>query len=621
MTKTNLQRPQSRQDWVYAGGTVLLCAAMCLFPIYLFLMLGRAIEPSDTGFYYANIAYPNRIETSVTQFGAIWKLLPLPDVIRWHRFANIALLFGSAAFASVMIARSRVPEAKLSWVMSTLTAVWGIAGASLYFQFWLLDPSYNSVAMTLVLALLGLSIAIGHAFKSGRVPPVLFVIAGVLGAALILTRLPTAGLVAPILILIPLLIGRPKVANLLKSSALCLTGIALLLILVSVFVSPIPEIVRRIRYAFTITETLNMALPISLHWERLETEATALFKQIGWIAIIAAGLLTVGAPKLSERKAMSGGILVAYWTALASALLWPALPLMTDVLKGEIAYSTTEALAHYTAFLTLVTGITAVLLVPYSLFHRDRTGLAKAGLIAALTACLAAHVMGSGNHWYYFASAFAVYPLLSLGLLLLRPNGSLQGSNLIAGLLGGVIMIAVQSASWATATTAPYRTVAPLSEQTVRTELRGGRSALYLDQANHDFYSALAAAQPRIDALESVPLLLDMTGGLPLVAYHLSLDIPGTAWLSGGYDWSEGFLRERLDSLPREQLCKAWILTSTPSGRSFDLGLLQDYGLTLEAYDIAATARSPYMDVQVELLAPSGNFEVCIGANAPLADL
>ena len=165
-------------------------------------------------------------------------------------------------------------------------------------------------------------------------------------------------------------------------------------------------------------------------------------------------------------------------------------------------------------------------------------------------------------------SGAAVTAIFLAGMTLARLRSLLVLCAVILG--AGVTLGAIDQAS-----RFPYRMDAPLSEATQYFHVQGERWRVTPPLAGS--YQAVeeirATSQWREARKDGQPVLLDMSGRAPALNWLGDFRIPATPWTLGGYPGSDALLAWALDRVNEQDLRKMWIAVDDPSADGMRSGL------------------------------------------------
>jgi len=580
---------------------------LLILPVMILLNLHRGLDVSDTAFYHMSLAEREQMDSLTTQFGVVWGLLPFEENILFLRWVNYIALISSGAYAFISAFKVfEIDEAPNTKFLIFL-GLFGAGSTSLYYIFWLPGPSYNSLALALNLGLIGTAAALVHRLRNKRSIFIITMSSGAMIIALTLTRAPTALFTGVSLCTFVLALARPSFRTTFKIIGASMLGGTIFLLLTSVLVEPFWITFERILAGAKLTNDIGFTPPLGLKSKILYQHAIKNWRA-DWLFILLASL--VGIADLNLKTAKIRKLLRISSLVLAvigvGRIIWPTLmTIASDINVTVVDVSKTAASVLGASFLI------ALLRFDSSSEKGDRRNAAVLCLlILALTAISVGQVFGSNNNWFQFSGAFPVFSILALTLALCAGRAQ-RGVNYRFGILC-LVGLPLQFAVWKAASEVPYRLPGELNEQVVRTEIRGGKSVLWLDMTTHDFLGELDSLRPKIDALSERPILINLTGGTPMVAYHLDLDVPGTPWMLGGYKWSDEFLRYHIDQIDPVKLCKAWIVIAENSPKALPLKSLSDKGIDLtNGYTVHSITRAPYLNMPIEIFTPDISQNAC----------
>jgi hypothetical protein len=603
-------QPQTLEEWLNSLFQIASAALLITFPIYILFNLNKGLELSDTGYYYNSIEYFSDVVSSITQFGVFWNMLPIPDGIWANRVALWILLTSGGAAAALATWSAFWPQQALTVQEKVMIAAWGSGASCLYYFWWLPDPSYNGLAIGLSLILLAIAMNVARRTERHDTPRNLVAVAGFLIVGLALVRPPTALVVGCVLAAFVLL-QRPSPSAIVRIGLAALAGAIGYLIMTSILVEPFPVTLSRLlvaaeyRHEFGY-DTASVVSRLRAQWSEYRTVVVENALPIlgAGVALGAAGAISKGGPWSVAARLFASLIAVG----CTAVILTPLLESLANSNAGTLRDTSEVLLQVYTA---------AIICVLTRLAINFRCGavpiiLRLLGAVALMTVMLHAQLIGSASsnllaRWI----VVGVFAFLLIGLCLMPKDGRFRLST------GAVLAVStLLTAQWAAALAAtqnPYRLGTPLSAQTVRTEIRGGESVLYLDEQSSRLFASLDEARAQLDTLNYQPILIDFSGATPLIAYHLEMRLPGAQWVIGGYDWSQAYLEGLLQELPQLEICRAWILLAPESRRALDPAPLAALNRNLDTdYELITEAYAPYPGALVQLYAPVPRATECL---------
>lgn len=591
----------AKEDYLGSAFQLLFACLLVVFPSVVLVNLNKGLDVSDAGYYYNSIYAYADIDSTLTNFGVFWSVLPTGDSILINRFYVWLLLVVGGAFSALALWRYVWPEQDRPLQEKALIAAWGAGSSSLFYLNWLPDPSYNLVGLVITLYLLALAMVVARRVPAADVPRLVVGMSGFLIIGLAYVRPPTA-LIVGLCLGILVLSRRPGLETLLRIVIAAASGMLAGLVVLSLFAEPVWVTFERLFQATADREQFGYGFDAAI--DRLSALGEAYQDQFAGnaLAVLGTSLCLFAARAVPGRswQAWAGRSVLWLGTTLSAAILMKPLVLGIIAAEGGAAEQIARTLFNFFCVAIIHIGLCLA-------FHRKGISLRIPTLIF-LTATLFVfvHAMrfgslsGSLQAFWIIGSYFA---LLAVGVGLTLGGGGFRAS--IGSVVSVALLLGLQLAAWQSARLYPYRLDAPLAAQLHPTEIRGGSSVLRLDERTRDLFVSLDDARDALGELEYRPILLDLSGGAPLVAYHLGFRLPGTAWIVGGYEWSQDYLEERLESLSATELCRAWILMAPESPRALDPAALASAGLVLEdRYEIVAEAYAPYPGARLYLYAP-----------------
>lgn len=602
-------RPNSRQSWIDLSFQVASSVLIAAFPVFILFNLNRGLDVSDTGYYYNSITSYEEVRHSVTQFSIFWNLLPIPDTIWAHRVVMWLLLVLGGTAAALTTWSAVWPGIRRTLQERSVIGALGAGATCLYYFWWLPDPSYNSITLSLSLFLLAIALHTVRKLTDGRPSLGLVSVAGFLIVGLAIVRPPSALLVGVTLSTV-VLAHRPALKLVWRISLAALGGMIAFVLLSSIVVEPFTTTLTRLIVGAVEGQVSehDMASAISRLLAQAPAYRDIILSNVWTIALAAAALATTYIVKGNHRWAKTSRWIS--WLAVAGCLV-----LILEPLRVSITQLQALRLGAVSPILLLLFSVASFSILLRSVFllrggFNYQIGVLL-GAVVLFLALLYAQIFGSGTgdllaRW----TLVGVFAFLVIGLSLTPADGRFRLSP--GPVLGVVALLTLQGTSWIAATQNPYRLDGALSAQSYRTEIRGGASVLYLDRRSHDFFTDLDAARTRLASLDYRPVLINLSGATPIIAYHLDMKLPGTPWVIGGYYWSQDHFENLLDQLPPEELCRAWVLTAPESRRAVDLAPLLERGLEIDTeYELVTTAYAPYPGATLQLFAPNGTANHC----------
>jgi hypothetical protein len=590
-----IRRPVSGFAGLAAFG-LLVC-----FPIVIGLHLDRGIDVSDAGYYHASISYLHDNAMAVTQFGVIWNVLPLPETIWIRRLALlilVSLASGWMALEALALAGSTGRYAT-PLADRLIFAGIGLGAGTFYASLWLVDPSYNAMAVGLSCGLVAL--ALRYANHSAQAV-VSLVIAGILIVFLLYARQPTAAAIGLILASFVVIMVRPDLPRLAGITGLAVLGMVIGVGLIWIRVEAPSVSLDRFEAGLELAEVLARDIN---QLDRLQHFLGALGALAArhWYLLALAFAAFAAPGHLKPVRSRLG--------RLALAAL-PGMSLVT-VVAWQLADLPDRASAQY-AFQSQVAALAGLMAVAIGLGclvgarsrRQRRLAMRRLGIVIVLVLSAVAVIYWTGSLWFPRLSIVAVMPILALLVAAYTPHRFRFAVHAVAIV---VVTAMVQLVAWQAMSMAPYRLDGSLQAQRVSTPLRHGQSTLLTDERTHHLLTALSQASAGLKECrgDARPVLLDLTGRMPLVAYHVNARPPGRSWVLSGYPGSKDLFEFVVSRLDDETLSRAWVLDAPDFDLRHDIDVLAQRGIDFErTHELRAQAFAPYPGVQVRLYAPPG---------------
>ncbi|MGJ8563548.1 MAG: hypothetical protein ACSHXY_08340 [Alphaproteobacteria bacterium] len=590
--------------------------ALAVFPLLIGINLHRGLDMTDSAFYLLSISENAQVYATTTQFGTVWGLFPFRENVLLLRWSNFLLLCTAGGFATTSVFKLFHTDTPHQIISTIFLSLWGAGSTLLFYSFWLPDPSYNTLALALNLGLITAASHIIHNLRNDHSSLWSIVLAGAMVFALGLTRPPSALFTGVTLVFLVLLLGRPSWNKVLRLMILSVVGAVLMIILLSVIVEPIWTTLGRMQAGVAASAEIGNSTPAAIKWADMQGRIFGVWKDNWlWISLLSTIGLHLPATKRG-RKAIATKW--ALYTLAVLGLLGLMAPLLHKLREDKVAtlYDMSEPLC---SLLTAALIIAIIRIVFAFKWPNRQPAVTTFFTVIAIVPIILGQVFGTGNSWFPFAGLYAILPLLMFGFILCSVEKDFKFNPMIGALV--VVTLVFQATVWVRASQSPYRLNGTLADQTIRTSIRAGRSHLSLDKATHDFLTQLEVVRPKLDALPERPLLIDLSGITPLTAYHLDMDIPGTPWLLGGYEWSAKLLEFQVDKIETDRLCRAWILLSENSSGAIDPAPLIRRGLDLSnGYKTELIVATPYKSVPVQLVSPLRTNKECSELQAHFID-
>ncbi|PHS27974.1 MAG: hypothetical protein COA84_02970 [Robiginitomaculum sp.] len=579
----------------------LLGLAFLWLPLGVLFNLDRGLDVSDTGHYYVSLYHLVDIRMMSTQFALVWNLIPHPDNILVNRLLVFALLSTSSAALFLIAARAVLREV-LAPLQKWLLVTAGIGSAGLYYYYWLPDPSYNAIGVILMALVLAATFSVsqiddskGWSFKGAAM------LAGFAGLALVATRPVTALALAGLCALLYLVVARHSWTRFWGLILFALLGAALFFVLVQVFIEPLQTTLARIEGGLLKREILGSNQLVAKSFTLLQKEIASVLHTAPWALLLASIGGAISAPGIAERHQQSarirlvGGALGAAGLAWMQVVFWQQSQALTQFSLDELAY--------YVFNLGLIAALSCAFagaMAPHKETRILYWRLASVCILLILTT-LSLTVFGTG-YWIRKAGIASVFVVLACTLVTLNMA---RGTGYIWALAMTCALILPMVATRTTMINHPYRLETPLGGQTQKTSIRGERSTLRLDPLTKAFFDRLSTAANEMGPVGQRPILIDLSGRLPMAQYHMQARPAFTPWLLSAYKGSDAFLAHVIAQMSDEALSRAWILDAPGYKNRLNPSPIIERGFNLQNdYRIIGTAFAPYIKTDIVLLAP-----------------
>jgi hypothetical protein len=529
--------------------------------IVLFLitgaMLGRGIDLTDEGAYLNAIARPDLYPYSLSQFGLLLHSLLIVsnyNVVLLRALNYVALLGCTAILVARVVALTDLSETLTKFERVAIGAAFTIS-ALLFYCIWLPTPNYNS--LNLIGGLIVAVAAVGApGVKQPSIPVASMVLAGI-GLALCALSKPTTGAVLGLLLWLSpwnslrqklwFVLGAGAISALLCSALLLTwrgsptaimdnyrTGVLLADGLLAgrsafdiYFWRPLP-FPPEFRY-IAIVSGIVVVMYVTSMRANAEARPRPMLQALALAGIFGACVWVQFRTDWWNRP--------ANWTSIVSAL----------VLAACCAIDRRPRIDKHLAKLVIL-----FLLLPFAIGFGSNTGLLRASSQAA--------------------TIWAVGSILVVAALA-------QGAFLKTAVMPlAVINVTATAVVLVWAEYFPQRQVAPLWEQNTWMSAHGREHALRVDAASAAYFAELTTAANGAGFTTGTPVI-DLTGTGAVSAYVMGGDAIGSPYFSGGWPGSQWMVEETLRGISREQLSRAWILTSPRDGNAVSPAALRVHGL------------------------------------------
>ena len=570
-----------------------------VLPTTVLVNLHRGMDFSDAGYYYASIYQLDQIGMQTTQFGTVWNLLHLPESIVINRAVLFLLLMLSGALLSRSIIRL-CEDRFQDPVDRALLTLCSISAVATFYVHWIPDPSYNSIGYLLNILVMSLNFQLVWKLKKAE-PVNLKWEASTLGfllIALALTRPPTASMLAVHLAVVVLAVGRPGLDACKRMVLWGLVGACGFVLLTSILVEPITATLDRIGGGLERRELLarptSLRAQFGLLFVDLKSNLATVILPIGLLVL--AGSL---APQPSRKNVHR----------FASRIPHGLLILAVCIPAYEL-YSTTNGLKpeHFGQLVGVSLAITVgVLAIGLARSVVAVTGfqirLPAVGWVAtSLVFAQFSQIVGTTSDWLLAFTWFNGLSIIAFALIITALG---TRRNTALAVVSFALIGFLEIASLNNMRAHPYRYSTDLEAQSVRTEIRNTGNFVWLDQGTHRLLRELAGIRPDTSGGKPAPKILDLTGRLPLVGYHLRGGIPGSTWLPSGYPGSQQLFDHAISQLSDEELRSAWLIDTPELSLRYNTNQFSARAVELDSYEVALRAYYPYFDTDIVVWVPA----------------
>lgn len=567
-TRTCCRRRKHNMIYKLLPGTCALTAVTLLWLLLVFAP-ARGLDITDDSYYILWAEQPQNVSVSVSAFGFYTGTVLDAAGGGIADFRRLGALILAAAFVLFALTVTRVGAAAAPPHRRGLqrALVFGVVlsgGLAHYSWYWLLSPSYNWLNLLGVLAVgTGLLRWLTRAPQAGlhtAIDGLLVAFGGVLCFA---AKPPSAALLG---VGVCAIAGGAKpgaVRFVLVCSALAAVGLAIhILVLFPGFAD----------YLALMQEALHRSVMIGTKKSPGET-AVLYASEFG--VVYGCGLLAAAAVLAAER--WWSRAVRALFVLIAAAAAWH--------LAAEPAARGPEILHFCTAWAVaypLLGGLMARLggtVTVAGVADADGRRAARR-LWWALFLLPLAYAFGSSNPPMRMMGGASG---LTCALLLFSVQASYRGNRQVrlqaaAAAVCLVVIVAMTHA----ATASPYRLTASMLAQQVPVTLEFRTDELLTDEATAAYINDLQQLA-RQHGWRRGNMLIDLTGATPGASLILGAQVPGAAWLIGGYAGSQEYIARVLGSQEGAVLATAWLLLAPDGRRRHDPVVLQELGLEFPA--------------------------------------
>lgn len=553
--------------------TGLSAAGTLLILVWLLKYSAYGIDFTDEGFYLNWISNPFIYDGSTTQFGFVYHPLYalLGGDIAALRRANVLLTFFLAWGLVYALFKSFELRFEDSRIALPVAAAGLATSAFVIFDFWVITPSYNSLALQ---ALLLASIGLLAAGKKSTVASVSGWIMLATGGWLAFMAKPSTALALAIGAFVYLLFSRKFTIRL----ALLATVVAAFLLFLSALLidGSAGGFEQRLRLGIEFNQLLggghSLMQILRVDDFQLGENAKRTMVLVGIASFLAAGSLIAG-----NRI----GLVVSVFVSLAGFIY------VATLVGGGILQ--VENLGQFQELLILgVVGATILSGLALGRVQGIRNITSKQWAIIALFFVMPhIYAFGSNNNYWQVGSWAGIFWLLGgVGVLVLMGRNRLNFTFLLplALVVQAVVMMLLMT-GWER----PYRQPGPLSANQTVSKVGGAPSKLVLS-ADYAAYIESATTAAKLAGFEPGMPVIDLSGQSPGILYVMGAESIGQAWIIGGYSGSLDRAAAALRRVDCEKISSAWVLFEPDGPRSISADLLSLQGISFpEDYRLAGS--------------------------------
>lgn len=552
----------------------LLAITSVVFLIRMLAIANRGIDFTDEGYYLAWISNPWIFMGEASQFGYVYHpiYLLVNGNIALLRQLNVLAIF-LLAFILAHMALSRFgrpysPTFKFYWTMALSLA---IASTSLiFFQIWILTPSYNSLAFqALLVAGIGLLLA---ETAEDRWKLLGWLLVGI-AVWLAFMAKPTTAVILALIIAI-YFIEAPRSRFL--PAALAAFATIMLILLFALFVhgsitSFFDSLNEGASFARSIGGSSSYSIGSVIRLDIRQPSPRELLLIVSTCIVLTTTVLLISRSHAERLFAGLTAITVLAGLILAIAFNIPAVKPSNFFALQMWAVPIAAAAALVVAFM------------------RGNTKWLPSRWTLPL--CLGlfpfAYTFGTmSNYWASGAAAGFFWVIAGVFLLCNYPNitrGLLPLAAYSQFLTILVVLLALQY---------PYRQTWPVNGQTEPVSFASG-AKLLLSADAASYLNELNAAAAASGFTPGDPVI-DLTGRSPGALFVMGAKPVGRAWIIGGYAGSETTARKALQRAGCREISHSWLLTEPNGVRSLPLSILDEFGIQTQTdYAPAASIRPP----------------------------
>jgi len=588
--------------YLTVGFYTLSSIALLYLPFMILLNLNRGLDLSDTGFYYNSIiSYENA--NIITQFGSVYALILSGENIVLSRLFVFLCVTLSGAFFIRAIFSTYSSWHMLEISIRRILYAAGASSAALFYTLWVPDPSYNTASFSLNLFIATSALFISINLKKDARFDVWAICAGAAITALFLTRASTALITGVTMAIYVLAIGRPNVESLIRLVALSLFGSFVYATVSSLAVEPIWISTARMFEAASNAQEISSIAPQTERFLNfigflININQIQIFGVI--LLVIAQNLMGINPPGRMFSDTIWKATFFSLGIAALIMILYPALSVVY-----ENAGASLSLLAESISALIQYSILSIFVKICFTLRRETSFTIIVTSLMVLVL--WVSQIYGTGNSWLPFGALYSIFPATLIIIAFIVNKEKLHTSGVFLLLM---VLTTLQFVAWQAASQHPYRLPSGLNDQIHPATIRGNYESIFVDEQSLTLINQLNSANASVG--EERPILINLSGATPMIAYILDFRTTGVPWLLGGYTWSAEFFDRQLSRLSARELCHAWVLIAPNSPQALSQEQLHDYDINLQiGYEIAASGMLPYPGVNYELYRPIRPEERC----------
>lgn len=545
-----------RRSFLERWLSVMLIAGSLIGLAWVLSYCRFGFEFTDESYYLVWMLNPFKYSTSANQFGFV--LHPLyqlfeGDIVALRKM-NVITTFGLAFLtAYLFLKRSSDPQA-LHLLPKAAVALSVALSSLVTFDWWLLSPSYNSLALQgIFLAVSGLLIALG--------PARLDVLAGCLviglgGWLAFMSKPTTAAALGVLTVLCWTAFVRRHYWGLLVAAVTA----AALLILSAVFIDgSLGAFIGRHRDALDLYRILGAGYSRIIRIDGFKLPFSS------WLLLLGLGGLIFWSHRADDNR---GRISVLVCSAISFTIL---ILVVFSLLERPLFASPYSRMIF--GFVPLAAAIC------YFTALRGPAGrriqLPNWPMMCLFLPLPYVYAIGTGNNYWFQGSSAAIFWVL----------GGLAGfGKITVDAFGKVVLPAaliIQALTMIVLNNgvlAPYRQPGPISGYSTTVKIRD--SELVLSDKFAAYIEAAKAVATKSGLAQNAPII-DLTGQAPGLLYAIGAANVGMAWLSGGYPGSADMARALLNKVPCVEIGGSWVLSEPGGPREIPVTVLNSFGADL----------------------------------------